>query len=154
MQPNVSLVSLLSVPLAGLLALQIPAQTPPVRIYNADNNASTGGANAIPFGLTGGLNATWSNQKYQTIVPSSQFGKKLGQICSLGFANGAAGYRQFDTIEVKMDYFPGTGSTLTTTFSNNITSNAKTVLSAKNYVWHATKDRWVHIGLQKTLNSH
>ncbi|MHC4512538.1 MAG: hypothetical protein ACYTKC_02210 [Planctomycetota bacterium] len=145
MQLKLPLVPLATVSLMGLLTAHAPAQT---KIYNCDNVASTGNCNAIPFGSTS-PSTTWSNQKYQTIMPSSLFGKKTGMICSLGFANCKTGYQQFSSIEIKMDYFPGTGSTLTTTFANNITSKATTVLSAKNYVWHTKQNAWVNVGLQK-----
>ncbi|MHC4812764.1 MAG: hypothetical protein ACYTKC_10055 [Planctomycetota bacterium] len=130
---------------AAVLALPATAQT---RIYNADNVATTGSCNVIPFGSIG-LSTTWSNQKYQSIVPASKFGSKVGAICSLGFAACATGIKKFQTIEIKMDYFQGTGSTLTTTFSNNISSKAVTVLSAKNYVFHTTQGQWSHVGLQR-----
>ncbi len=118
------------------------------RIYNTDSAGNTGTCNAIPFGITT-ASTIWGNQKYQTIMAASLFGKKVGAICSLGFTNCQTGFQQFSTIDVKMDYFPGSGSTLSTTFSSNITSSAVTVLSARNYVWHTLQDQWVHIGLQK-----
>ncbi|MHC4078552.1 MAG: hypothetical protein ACYST0_08965 [Planctomycetota bacterium] len=145
MQLKLPLVSLATVSLMGLLAAPAVAQT---KIYNTDNVGSTGTCNVIPFGSTT-PSTTWSNQKYQTIMASSLFGKKTGMICSLGFAACQTGIKKFTSIEIKMDYFPGTGSTLTTTFSNNITSKATTVLSATNYVFHTTKDQWAHVGLQK-----
>jgi len=145
MRCSLSLASLAGASLFGLLAASAPAQT---KIYNTDNVGSTGTCNVIPFGSTA-PSTTWSNQKYQTIMASTLFGTKTGLICSLGFANCGTGYQQFSTIDVKLDYYPGTGSTLTTTFSNNISSKAVTVLSAKNYVWHTKQDQWVHIGLQK-----
>ncbi len=61
----------------AVLALPATAQT---RIYNADNNATTGACNAIPFGIKT-PHPTWSNEKYQIIVTSSQFGNKVGVIC-------------------------------------------------------------------------
>jgi len=139
------LVPLVSASLLGLLALQAPAQT---KIYSVDSNAGTGGCNVIPFG-TNTISTTWSNQKYQALVDSKTFGSKNGLICSLGFAACGTGIKKFSSIEIKMDYFAGSGTTLTTTFTNNISSNAQTVLSATNYVFHTTKDQWRHVGLQR-----
>ena len=104
--------------------------------------------NSIPFGDIK-PSTTFGYQKYQSIVLSSQFGNKAGVICSLGFAACFTGIKKFKTIEIKMDYFPGTGNTMTKTFANNISSKAVTVLSATNYVFHTTKDQWAHVGLQQ-----
>ncbi|MHC4514874.1 MAG: hypothetical protein ACYTGO_21530 [Planctomycetota bacterium] len=145
MQSKLPLVPILTASLLGLLIAQAPAQT---KIYNSDKDAAAGSCNVIPFGSTA-PSPTWSNQKYQTIVDSKLFGTKNGLICSLGFAGCVTGIKKFTSIEIKMDYFPGTGSKLTTTFSSNITGNAATVLSATKYVFHTTKDRWTHVGLQR-----
>lgn len=136
--------SLLAASLLVLAAAHASAQT---KIYNADNVANSGGCNVIPFGSTS-PSTTWSNQKYQTLVDSKLFGTKNGLICSLGFACCATGIKKFSSIEIKMDYFQGTGNQLSTTFSNNISSNAQTVLSATNYVFHTAQNQWAHVGLQ------
>lgn len=127
-----------------VLAAEAPAQT---KVYNVDSDASTGSCNVIPLGSTA-PHASWSNQKYQALVDSKTFGTKAGLICSLGFACCATGIKKFSSIEIKMDYFQGSGSTMSTTFTSNISSNAQTVLSATNYVFHTTQNQWTHVGLE------
>ncbi len=135
---------LTSTALAACLAAVLPSQTRVV--YVPDNQAGSGSCNVIPFGTTRSSN-TWKNQKYQTILTTAQLGKTPGRICGLGFAPCGATLRSFDSIVIKMDHIKS--STLSTTFANNLTSKAVTVLSAKNYHWYQKPGSWNRIGLQK-----
>ncbi|MHC4514320.1 MAG: hypothetical protein ACYTGW_04525 [Planctomycetota bacterium] len=134
--------------LASLLAVDANAQS----VFIPDNSATVGTCNVIPFGRTSQTDATWSNQKYQTILTAKQLGFSTpgaGAICDLAFVPCVSGTRVFKTIEIKLDYVKGT--TLSQTFANNIGPNAVTVLKATNYEWHNTMDKWNRIGLQKTF---
>lgn len=130
-----------------LLAGQSPAQNV-TRVYYPDNNAGTGGCNVIPLAQTPN-SATWMNQKYHTVVPSSAFNNKTGIITEIGFPACRSGYMDYQTIQIRMDYFQGTGTTMSTTFSNNISSKAVTVLNASNYRFNQTQGAWARIGLQQ-----
>ena len=59
-------------------------------VYSAGNTPGTGACNTIPLGPTT-ANSTWSNQKYQTIVPKTALPSAGGVLCSLGFASCATG---------------------------------------------------------------
>ncbi len=129
---------------AALATVSLQAQT---RVhYIPDSNAGTGTCNVIPFGTTKS-SPTWRNQKYQTLITAAQLGNKAGPIAEIGFAPCGATLRSFDSLTIKMDHFKGT--TLSTTFANNLSAKAVTVLSAKNYVWHQKPGNWNRIGLQK-----
>ncbi|MFQ5503876.1 MAG: hypothetical protein ACE5F1_03655 [Planctomycetota bacterium] len=118
--------------------------------YIPSNTPSTGTCNVIPFGTTK-TSSTWKNQKYQTLLLKSQLKPTPGLICEIAFAPCGTGLRDFKSIEIVMDYFQGTGSTLSTTFANNISTQAKTVLKSSDYVWHVTRNQWNRIGLQKSF---
>jgi hypothetical protein len=138
--------------IAGLLASMFAVHANAQSVFITDNNAASGSCNVIPFGHQSTTNATWANQKYQTILTAAQLGftsPGAGTICDLAFAPCVSGTRVFSTIEVKMDYVKGT--TLNQTFSANITSKAVTVLKAANYEWHNTASQWNRIGLQRTF---
>jgi hypothetical protein len=113
-----------------------------------DNNAASGGCNVIPFGHTSTSDANWSNQLYHQLITPSEVNNQTGLICDLGFAPCVTGVRKFKTIEIKLDYFQGSGTTMSTTFSSNISSKAVTVLNATDYAWHVTGNQWNRIGLQ------
>ncbi len=117
-------------------------------VYIPDNNAAAGACNVIPFG-TQKTSSTWRNQKYQTLILASKISKSPIQICELGFASCGTGVRSFDSIEIKMGYTKS--SALSKTFATNLASRVQTVLSAKNYSWHNTANKWNRIGLQKSF---
>lgn len=128
---------------AALAAASLVAQS---TCYQIPNGNMTGG-NVIPFGSNQAGLGTWGNQKYQTLVLSSELGSSPGAICELAFAPGGTGVRHFDSIRIRLGYFALSGSTLSTTFSANL-KNAQTVLDAKNYEWPHTADQFNPIGLQ------
>ena len=131
-----------------LLAGMAVAQTSTTSIYVPDNNPATGGGNVIPFGNSKS-STTWRNQKYQTLIPTSYAKKIPIRINDLGFAPGSTNLHNFDSIVIKMDVVKTTG--LNRTFAKNLSARAVTVLNAKNYTWHLTKDKWTRIGLQKSF---
>lgn len=114
-------------------------------IYVPDNVAG-GSCNVIPFGDSSG-SATWTNQKYQTLVPASYFGGNPYVIRELGFASCGTGTRAFSSLKITLDHF--SGGTLSTTFASNLTANAVTVLDVKDYGWNNVGSTWNPIGLQK-----
>ena len=74
-----------SILVASLLAVtSVSAQTGRT-VYVPGNTPTVGSCNVIPFGTTKN-NATWSNQKYQTLLLGSQLGKVPGQIIDIAFA--------------------------------------------------------------------
>jgi hypothetical protein len=134
---------LLSVSLGSGLAAQGTC------FYVPDNVMS--GGNVIPFGSTQGSLSTWGNQKYHTLILPADVNNQTGTITSLGFGGGTSGsaLRHHDTIQIRMDYFQGTGTTMSTTFAQNISANAVTVLESTNYAWTQVGGVWNRIGLQK-----
>ncbi len=110
-------------------------------------NGNMSGSNVIPFGSTQSGLSTWGNQKYQILVLNSELGSSAGNICELGFGPAGTGTRHFDSIRIRLGYFALSGTTLSTTFSANL-SNAKTVLDVKNYEWPHVQDKFNPIGLQ------
>ena len=115
--------------------------------YVPDPNpvSTTNSCNVIPFGST---TATWENQRYQTKVTAADLGNIPNLITGLGFSPCGDGVTHYDTLEVIIDHHPA-GVPLSTTFDNNLTPNAVTVLTATNYEWHRTEDVWTEIGLQR-----
>jgi len=138
----------LSVTLVALMALGTASAQTPTSYFVPDNNASAGGCNVIPFGHTSTTDANWSNQLYHQLITPAEVSNRIGLICDLAFAPCVTGIRKFKTIEIKLDYFQGTGTTMSTTFANNISSKAVTVLKATDYAWHVTGSQWNRIGLQ------
>lgn len=126
-----------------LLAGAVPAQR---CVYVPDNSLGSGSGNVIPFGHVSPTNGSWSNQKYQTLVPASTLGTVPGRICELAFVPRTTGTRQFASIVIKMAQTKAT--TLTTTFATNLGSNPTTVLDARDYVWTNPQMQWTRIGLQ------
>ncbi len=136
----------------GLLTCLLTAGAHGQSQFIPDKDATAGTCNVIPFGNVSQTDTTWSNQKYQTILTAAQLGfttAGAGTICDLAFAPCSSGTRVFSTIEIKMDYVKGT--TLSQTFSTNITASAVTVLKAANYEWHNTANQWDRIGLQRSF---
>ncbi len=113
--------------------------------YVPDNVASAGTCNAIPFGS--GVGSTFANCKYQTRFTAADLGATVNVITGLGFAGCTTGRVHFDSLEVVLDHIPPSQPT-TTTFANNLTPAAVTVLSATNYTWNVTSNAWNEIGLQ------
>jgi hypothetical protein len=72
-----------------------------------------------------------------------------GRISAIAFAACGSGNRHHDTMAVRMGYLRGTA--LTTNFNNNM-SGGVTVLSARDYDWKSTKDRWENLHLQQSFN--
>ena len=116
--------------------------------YIPGNTPTAGTCNVIPFGNTKN-SSTWSNQKYQTILLTSQLGKAAGSICEIAFAPCRTEMRNFDSIVIKMNHTKIATFTGNTNFATNLGTGATTVLSAKNYTWHNTANKWNRIGLQK-----
>ena len=99
-------------------------------------------ATPIPFGPGQSTNA-----KYQTLIKAEDLGNQKRNICDLAFAACGTGVRTFDSIEVRMGYFPGSNATLGTEFDKNI-SEAVTVLNARSFAWPTTANQWNNIGTQ------
>ncbi|MFQ5503877.1 MAG: hypothetical protein ACE5F1_03660 [Planctomycetota bacterium] len=130
---------LFAAPAAGQTCFHVPADTP-----------ALGKCNAIPFGTTRN-DPAWTNQKCQTLVLASTVGARPVRIRSLAFAPCGSGRRHFRSMRIRMDYFQGTGSTLSSSFARNVSSAAVTVLDVRSHVWHNTRDRWNTVGLQRSF---
>jgi hypothetical protein len=113
------------------------------------DNAVTGGSNVIPFGHQSPTDATWSNQKYQTLIPAATLGTIPGLIAELAVVPATSGRRQFRSIKVQLAQT--TQTALTTTFATNLGANPTTVLDARDYYWPSTMDTWTRIGFQKSF---
>lgn len=130
--------------IAAALVSSVSAQTQ----YIPDSNATTGGCNVIPFGVST-TSTTWSNQHYQTMATFADLGSPAGPItiCNLGFAScgTAANISHSDTIVIQFSQTNATA--LTTSFPGNLAANTKVVLSAKDFNWHQKGGIWERIGL-------
>ncbi|MEZ5989899.1 MAG: hypothetical protein R3F30_12390 [Planctomycetota bacterium] len=113
-----------------------------------DNLPGTGGCNVIPFGSTPTSLSTWGNQKYQTILTTTQLGNVPLVIADISFPPCSTAVREFKTIKIQLGYCSTT--TMSTTFASNLTSPV-TVLDSTDYHWPVTADKWNRIGLQKTF---
>src|SRR5687768_17010216 len=98
--------------------IMLPALVPAQGTYFIpDNQAAAGTCNVIPFGDSSTSSPTWSNQKYQTLIPAAALGNRPGLICELAFAPYGTGMREFATIKIQMD--TTTATSLSTTFAAN-----------------------------------
>ncbi|MHC5072874.1 MAG: hypothetical protein ACYTGO_20565 [Planctomycetota bacterium] len=138
----------LSAALVSLLLLGTTSAQTPTSYFVPDNNATQGACNVIPFGHTSTSDVSWSRQLYQQLITPAELNNRVGLICDLGFAPCVTGIRKFKTMEIKIDYFQGTGTTMSATFASNISSKAVTVLSATDHAWHVTANQWNRSGLQ------
>jgi hypothetical protein len=128
--------------LAALVAGGLSAQN----YYVPDNAAGLGTCNVIAFGSTTS-SSTFYTAIMQQIVTAADLGNQPGLVTGLGFAACASGKGRFGSLQVVMDLLPP-NSTLSTTFANNLTPAAVTMLDARDYVWHTTAHSWMEIGLQ------
>ena len=116
-------------------------------IYSPDNSATTGSCNVIPFGQIAN-STTWSNQKYQQVVPAATLGNNAMLIRELGFAACGSGTRTFRSIKITIDQT--TNSPLSLTFAANLSPLATVVLDTTDYVWQNTASVWNRIGLARS----
>lgn len=114
--------------------------------YIPDNQANVGTCNVIPFGSTG-PGGSFYTCLTQQIYTAAELGGVPGIITGLEFAACGTGKTRFTQLQVVMDMLPPS-STLSTTFANNLSPNAVTVLDSNNYVWQTTANTWQEIGLQ------
>ncbi len=120
---------------AGLcVAASLPAQS---AYYVPDNQATVGVCSPYPLG--------YRYMRYQTLVAPADLGSVPGLIADLGFAPCGAALRNLIKITVKMDHLAS--GQLSTTFANNLTANAVTVLSAANMKWAMVANTWTKLGL-------
>lgn len=114
--------------------------------YVPDNVATTGTCNVIPFGSTAPSGSFYTCLTQQ-IYTAADLGSLPGVITGLEFAACGTGKSRFTQLQVVMDLLPP-NSTLSTTFANNLTPSAVTVLDSNSYVWQTTANNWQEIGLQ------
>jgi len=118
--------------------------------YVPDKNASSGACYVIPFGSFKTDDTKWSNQKYQTLIPSSALPNASLTIRDLGFAACTDGMREFASIRVRM--WQTQRPALSTMFEENLrNSKVATVLDARDYSWPVSADAWSRIGLQHSF---
>lgn len=132
---------------SALLTAPLVAQS---YVYVPDSNSATGSCNVIPFG-TVKTSSTWVNQRYQTMVMSTDLGRVAGNICSLAFAVcRQAQVRTWDSLKITMAQT--TATTLSTNFAANLMTRPTVVFEGKNHVWPIEAiDTWDNIGLQKNF---
>ncbi|MAE77525.1 MAG: hypothetical protein CMJ85_11730 [Planctomycetes bacterium] len=142
-----------SILVASLLAVtSVSAQTGRT-VYVPGNTPTVGSCNVIPFGTTKN-NATWSNQKYQTLLLGSQLGKVPGQIIDIAFAPCGTGDGLYhaDRITIKMTMVSISTFVGNLDFATNLgTTRVQTVLQGSNWGWHVSGGKWTRIGLQKSF---
>lgn len=111
-----------------------------------DNAPASGGCNVIPFGDANPTSTTWSNQVYQMLVTAADLNNQAGLVTTLSFAPCGTGLRQATRITVKMGHC--NLGTMTTTFANNFTTPAQTVLDVRDFHWPNTANVWNRIPLE------
>ncbi|MCA8952467.1 MAG: S8 family serine peptidase [Planctomycetes bacterium] len=125
---------------------------------NADITIDTGAASSGAFSgsqfspRTANMNvryrpdvSAWHNQLYQCVLRCQDLGP-AGEITGLSFAPATTTTHLNRQLIIRMQNRPA-GYELQTTYANNITAAATTVLSEIDYVWHTTADQWNEIGL-------
>ena len=123
------------------LAVSATAQT----VYLPDNDPTAGTCNVIPFGSTSP--GSFYNSKMQLRVTAAELGGVANIITGLGFACCGSGDGEYGALKIVMDHIPSSQAT-SSTFANNLTAAATTVLDVQDYVWNITADTWNEIGLQ------
>ena len=113
--------------------------------YLPDNIATSGNCNVIPFGQNAG--GPFYNSKYQTRVLAADLGNLPGIVSGLAFAACNSGRAHYDQLEIVIDHIPP-AQPLVTTFAQNLTPAAQTVLSATHYSWIVPGSLWTEVGLQ------
>lgn len=117
-------------------------------IFVPDANTGTGGSNVIPFG-TSKTSTTWSNQRYQTLIPASFAKNQAVIIRDLGFVPTRTNRHSFDSIKVTIAVTQA--NNLSSTFATNITTRPIVVLNATNYTVNWTANTWSRLGLQRSF---
>jgi hypothetical protein len=113
--------------------------------YIPDSDPTTGTCNVIPFGQSPG--GSFYQCKYQQRCTVADLGAAVNIVTGLAFSSCLAGRAHYDSLEIVLDHIPA-AQPLSTTFANNLTPNAVTVLSATNYTWNITAATWNEVGLQ------
>ncbi|HEX6813878.1 MAG TPA: hypothetical protein VF384_19810 [Planctomycetota bacterium] len=131
------------VPLMALLFSVVSAVAQDWHI--PDNLPGAGPCNVIPFGQ--GAGSFFSQCRYQQRCTAAELGATAGVITGLAFAPCLTGRLHYDSLEIVLDHIPAS-QPLSTTFANNLTLNAVTVLHAANYTWNVTSHVWNEVGLQ------
>jgi hypothetical protein len=137
--------SLLSIIVAATAAATASAQG---KCFYAPDNLRSGG-NVIPFGSTKGAISTWGRQRYQALVLPADVNNLPINITSLAVGGGGTGIRRYASMMIRFDYFRGSGTALSTTFSNNMSKSPTTVLDVKDFAWYQVGGQWNRLGLQK-----
>lgn len=114
--------------------------------YYIPDNLASGSCNSIPFGSTS-PSSSFRTCITQQIVTAADLGNLPNLITGLGFASCGTGKSRFSSLQVVLDHAPA-NTALSSTFANNITANAVTVLDVTNYAWHVSAGQWMEIGLQ------
>ncbi|HEX6813880.1 MAG TPA: hypothetical protein VF384_19820 [Planctomycetota bacterium] len=110
-----------------------------------DNLPALGPCNVVPFGQAVG--SPFYQCRYQQRCTAAELGATGGIVTGLAFAPCASGRAHYGSLEIVLDHIPAS-QPLSTTFANNLTPNAVTVLSAGNYTWNVTAGGWNEVGLQ------
>lgn len=111
-----------------------------------DNVTNSGGCNVIPFGDADPKSASWSNQLYQTLVLASDLNNQAGLVTGLSFAPCGSGLRQFQRLTIRMGHC--SSATMSTTFANNFTTPAQTVLDVRDFHWPNVANVWNRMPLE------
>jgi len=107
--------------------------------YVPDSDPTIGTCNSIPFNQTSSI--------YQTVVDAADLGSAAQVITGLGFAACGTGVHSYGSMEIVMDHTQA--ATLSSTFAQNLTASAQTVLQVTDHDWQVTQDTWNEIGLQR-----
>jgi len=127
-----------------LLALSAPIVAQ--NYYLPDSDPTTGTPNVIPFGQSN-AGGSFYNCRMQVRATAADLGNLPNIITGLGFAPSGTGTAHYGTLDIVIDHIPPTQA-FTTTFANNLTAAAISVLSVTDYTWHVQGDSWNEIGLQ------
>ena len=126
-----------------LLLLMLAATAPLTAgdFYHPDSNAAAGVLNAMPWSYT--------EARYQALVPASVLGGKSCLITDVAFATGALSTFTATQCEITLAHLPTPG-TLTTIFSTNL-QNDVTVVYSGPITWPCAQDQWSPLGMKGTF---
>jgi hypothetical protein len=135
--------------LRSLLATLVSCFAAAAQNFFVPDNGTSGGCEIVPFG--DGSPSQIGNHRYQTRLTAAQLGGAPGICTGLGFlpcgATAPGGYGiRLDQLRIVMDHIPPS-QPLSTTFANNLTPAAVTVLDVVDREW-VVGPTWLEVGQQ------
>ena len=142
---SASRLALTSTALIGLTVSGVSAQGVTVSIPSED--PAQGFCNFFPFGSSG---SALADQKYQMVLRSADLPQQAGVLTAVRFSPCGSGLRTFSTIRIVAAVLPA-GTTLSTTFADNLNDSARVIFDESDFEWANTADTWNGLPLSSGL---